>query len=248
MGQFRHIFLLFLSVAFTFFSCSSKSKTSLVVLTASGLKEPFNQLVEKYQKEHPEEEIKVIYGGSGNLLALLEEGKGDLFIPAGEFYIKLALKRELIDPSTVRELTQFVPVLVVKDSFASKVKDLKDLVKVPLKVGLGDPKAASIGRVSKQILEKAGIWNLLKDKIVVKTATVSQLLVYLKTGQIDATIIWKHLVRNLKGFKVIPITKPYLVVEKVEISVSKTTKYKMEAESFETFLLENRKFFDKTFR
>lgn len=226
------------------FSCNGE-KTTIQVLTASGLKKAFNPLVEKYQKEHPKVNVKVIYGGSGNLLALLKEKHGDIFIPAGDYYIKKAEEWNLIEPNSVKVLTEFVPVLVVKNKFSQRIKSLKDLTKVDIKIGIGDPRAASVGKVGKLILEKAGIWNLVKDKISVKTPTVSQLLVYLKTGQIDGAIIWKHLVKNLKGFKVIPIQKQYLITEKVEITIAKFSKNKRKAEDFENFIFQNKEVLEK---
>ncbi len=225
--------------SFILISCGSK-ETTIQVLAASGLKKGLTPLVEKYQKEHQQVNIKVIYGGSGNLLVLLKEKKGDIFIPAGEFYIKKAEEWNLIDTKSVKVLTEFVPVLVVKNKLFPKIKTLQDLTKMDIKIGIGDPRAAAVGKVSKIILEKAGIWNLLKDKISVKTATVSQLLVYLKTGQIDAAIIWKHLVRNLKGYVVIPIPKSLLITEKVEIAIANFSKNRQTVKNFENFIFQNR--------
>ncbi len=237
-------FSVFFTISFSLlFSCNKEN--TITVLTASGLKEPFNQIVELYQKQHPNVEIKVIYGGSGELLAILSTKKGDLFIPAGEFYTEEAAKRKLIDTSTTRELVKFVPVLVVKEKFLKEVKSLKDLTKVELKLGIGDPKAASIGRVSLLMFQKLGIWNQIEEKIVVKTPTVSQLLLYLKTGQIDATIIWKHLTKDLKGFGVIEIPPDIRIDEKVEVSISSFTENRMEAERFERFLLEHKDTFKR---
>jgi len=228
-------------------SCSS-SKEELTVLTASGLREPFSKLVENYQKIHPEVNIKVIYGGSGNLLALLSQGQGDIFIPAGEYYIEKAKERNLIDSTTVKVIAQFVPVLVVKKELLQKVSKLEDLTKFDLKIGIGDPKAASIGRVSKKILENLGIWEKIQNKIAVRTATVSQLLIYLKTKQVDAAIIWKHLAKQLKDYAIIPIPQRCLITEKVEISVASFTKNRKLAEDFENYIEKHKKELEKYFQ
>ncbi|NPB05719.1 MAG: molybdate ABC transporter substrate-binding protein, partial [Aquificae bacterium] len=223
-------------------SCSSQKET-LTVLTAAGLKEPFDRLVELYERENPSVEVRVVYGGSGELLALLNSERGDLFIPAGRFYADEAAERGLVDPSTFAVLVEFVPVLVVREEVARKVKKLEDLLREDVRVGVGDPRAASIGRATRIMFEKLGLWDRLEERAVVKTPTVSQLLFYLKTGQVDATVIWRHLVRDLKGVKVVPIPEEVRVNEAVVVSVTSFTENRKAAESFKKFLLDRKEVF-----
>ena len=231
--------LLVLSVLF-FTSCGREGITSL---TAAGLKEPFLHLVEKYKGEHPGEKVDVVFAGSGNLLVKLENRLGDLYIPASYSYMEEAVKRNLIDPKTVKILAYHRPVLVVRNSFAGNVKSLEDLLKVDLKIGIADPKEAAIGRVTYRILKKAHLWEALQPKIAVKTATVNQLLLYLKSGAIDAAIVWGELARKLKGVAVIELPPSLVEREPIPVGVTTFTKNREAAVKFETYLLKHREVF-----
>ncbi len=226
--------------ALLLFSCSQKEK--ITVLAAAGLKEPITQLVNLYEKNRKGVEVNLVLQGSGDLLTLLEAKKGDLYIPAAASYMGEAVRRKLIDPKTVGVLAYHVPVLVVKEDKAKGVKNLDDILQRSLKIGIGDPKAAAIGKLSVEILKRLGLYGRFMKKVVVETATVNQLLLYLRSGQLDAAIVWKELARKLKGFKVIPLGGE---VEKVEVGITTFSKNRKAAEDFEKFLLKHSEVFEK---
>lgn len=58
-----------------------------------------------------------------------------------------------------------------------------------IRVGLGEPNGPAIGKTSEKIIER----NNLTINPTVTTTTVNQLLTYIVSGQIDATIIWKDM-------------------------------------------------------
>jgi len=225
-------------------SCGSQKENRITVLAAAGLKEPMTQLVEQYKKEHPKSDLILVLGGSGDLLAMLKNGKGDLYIPASDYYMKRAVGLKLVDPQTVKVVAYHVPVLVVRKDKAGQIKTFKDLINADLRIGLGDSKAAAIGKLSDEILNRTGIYQKVLPKIVVRTPTVNQLLVYLKTGQIDAAIVWKELTPLLgKDFIVIPIGGDFY--RKVTAGVTTFSKNRKGALDFENYLIEHRNTFQR---
>ncbi len=241
MGKILKLLLLVVSIIL--FSCQDGKKQEITVLAAAGLKPAFERIVSLYKQQHPKVEVNVIYAGSGELLSYLESGKGDIFIPASDYYMDRALSSGLVVPSTVRVVAYHTPVLVVSKSAQGKVKTIFDLTKERVRVGIGDPKAAAIGKVSVEIFKKAGIWPEVSKNIVVKTPTVNQLLIYLTTQQIDASLVWKELTKNLRGVKVIEIPPQYNEIKTVQIAVSKNSKNKKLSEEFENFVLQHRDIF-----
>jgi molybdate transport system substrate-binding protein len=241
MAKVLKFFLL--AVSIILFSCEGEKKQEITILAAAGLKPAFERIVAQYNKEHSKVEVNVIYAGSGELLSYLESGKGDVFIPASDYYMDRALGMGLVIPSTVRVVAYHTPVLVVSQSAQGKIKTIFDLTKEGVRVGIGDPKAAAIGKVSVDIFKKAGIWPEVSKNIVVKTPTVNQLLIYLTTQQIDASLVWKELTKNLQGVKVIEIPSQYNEIKTVQIAVSKNSKDKKLAEEFENFVLQHRDIF-----
>jgi molybdate transport system substrate-binding protein len=220
-------------------SCGDKKE--LTVLAAAGLKEPFSQAVESYEKKHPEVDIKVVYAGSGSLLVKLKNRLGDLYIPAAESYIKTAVGEGLVDPQTVKVLAYHRAVLVSK----KPIEDIYSFYKVCSRIGISDPKEAAIGKVTYGLLTKMGLWEKIQPKVAVKTSTVNQLLLYLQNGQIDCAIIWKELAKKLKGFTVIEFPQRLGGLEKIPVGVTTFSSDPQLAKDFENFLLRNREVFRK---
>jgi len=245
MGRFLKLLTFaFVFLSFITTSCGNNKKR-LTILAGAGLKEPLTQIVNLYEKQNPNTDVSVIYGGSGTLLTYIKEGKGDVFIPGSAYYLRIAKEKGFIEPRSVRFVAYHTPVLVVRKSLAEKIHSIYDLAKVDLRIGLGDPQAAAIGRVTDKILHKAGIYEKVSKKVVVRTPTVNQLLVYLNTGQIDAAIVWKDLVKNNKDLVVISIPKGINEIKTIEVGIAKNTPYKDEALKFETFLISHREIFEK---
>lgn len=159
----------------------------LRLLAGAGLRQPTDQLVRAFEQQTG---IKVLvdYGGSGQVMArLLMSKQGDLFMPGALFYIdKLRAKGMVV---SVRRIVLHTPVLAVNRAKADLVSSLADLAKPGLKVGLGDPKAMALGRLAEEILRKAGLAERVAPNVVVHTATVKQLAMYLAEGYVDAAII-----------------------------------------------------------
>jgi molybdate transport system substrate-binding protein len=234
-------FLVLLSGVFLLTSCQKGD--NLNILTAAGLKEPFQQLVEKYKKEHPEVSLNVVYSGSGSLLVKLEKNYGDIYIPAAVSYIETAERKNLVDAKTVKIIAYHEPVLVVREDL--KVNSIYDLARLNLKFGISDPREAAIGKITYEILKKVGLWVELSKKAVVRTPTVNQLVLYLKEGQLDAAIIWKELALKLKGFKIIEFPDRLKKVEPIPVGVSTFSQSRKSALEFEEFILRYRELFEK---
>ncbi len=153
----------------------------------AGLRPPVDALIAAFQADtgiavHAE------YGGSGQLLARLEETRtGDLFIPGTSFYTdKLKDKGAIAD---LRLLVVHGPVLAVTPAKADAIQSVADLAKPGVRLGLGDPQAMALGRTAEDILDKSGQGEAIRKNITVRAATVKQLALYLLDGNIDAAII-----------------------------------------------------------
>jgi len=227
--------LLFLLAALVF-SCGSKEE--ITVLAAAGLKEPMQEAVKKFERTEGVR-VNLVLGGSGELLVALG-ARGDLFVPAARFYFENAAERGLVDAKTYRVIAYHRPVLVVSREFASEVNSFEDLRRVKLRLGVGDPAAAAIGRVTERLFKNLNMEGVLKNATV-KTPTVNQLLLYLKTGQIDAAVVWRELALKLEGVKV--VEPPPAAAEREEVGAVLKKNAPERAARFLEFLLKERKLF-----
>lgn len=169
----------------------------LHVLCGAGLMKPVNELIKEFENETG---IKVVvdYGGSGEILAKLELGEGDVFIPGAYYYMEIALRKHLVVPTTVKNVTLHIPVIAVPSGNPGHVHGLRDLLRPGIRIALGDPRACAIGRVALKLFKKNGLWNLYEEKLkrgeIVFAPTVNQLLIYVVTRQVDAAIVWEDMV------------------------------------------------------
>ena len=171
---------------------SKYEKNTLIVCSGAGLINPMNELIENFEKDTGTS-IEVHYGGSGEIFAILASQRCDVFIPGSYYYTEEAMSRGHLFNDTVQNITLHIPVIAVPEANPANITNLEDLTKTEVKVALGDPNGPAIGKAARQICENSGIWDRVEKNTVVKTATVNQLLIYVTTEQVDATIIWKDM-------------------------------------------------------
>ncbi|MGC9073871.1 MAG: molybdate ABC transporter substrate-binding protein [Caldisericum sp.] len=228
--------MLTLIVFVGFTSCKKESKLPILMYAGAGLKGPVDEIVDIYNKKTGIT-VNVIYGGSGTLLAQIENTKkGDIFMPGGLDHYKKAEEKGFIEKGV--EFVYHEPVIVVKKGNPKNIRGLLDLKSPGLKLALGDETSLSIGPITKKMFEKAGIYNEVLKNVVVREGTVNKLVLDVDTTDIDASIVWKTAESQFgKNVEAIPIEKQYLIVEKVPISILKFSENKDGAEKFMNFVL-----------
>ena len=166
---------------------------SLLLYCAAGIQEPVQEIINQYQKQY-EVQIDTLYQGSGSLLSSIQggEGSGDLYLAADVSYMHDAAELRLIDEVT--PIARQSPCIAIrKDDLA--ISSLDDLFDATVKLSLADPKSAAISRVAKKMLGDATIgdlpaWDALFEKATVTRLTVNEVANDIKSGAVDAGIIW----------------------------------------------------------
>ena len=159
----------------------------LRLLAGAGLRQPVDRLIEAFTRRTGVK-VYVDYGGSGQIMTrLLISRQGDVFMPGAMFYTDRLKEKGLV--ASVRPIVLHTPVTAVNRAKAGLVHGLEDLARPGLRVGLGDPKAMALGRIAAGILRRAGLSQKVAPNVVVRTATVKQLALYVSRGFVDAAII-----------------------------------------------------------
>src|SRR6185436_8425892 len=126
---------------------------------------------------------------SQTLLSNIElTGKGDLFIPADDSYLKLARDKGLAAEAI--PLARMSPVLAVAKGNPKGIKRLSDLLRKDVKVAQANPDAAAVGKLVRGALESRGLWAALKEATLVFKPTVNDVANDLKLGTADAGFLW----------------------------------------------------------
>ncbi|HEA3272007.1 TPA: molybdate ABC transporter substrate-binding protein [Pasteurella multocida] len=205
----------------------SAQAAELYLYAGAGLKDPVEKIVKQFEKETGNN-VTIEYGGSGQLLARYNTVKtGDLYLPGSSDYVEKLEKTGDVKESA--PLVLHIPVMAIRKEKSAGIDSFKALAESNLRLGIGDSKAMALGKGAEKILELSGYQAQLNDKIVVKAATVKQLMLYLLNGDVDATVVgrsgaWK--VRDKVDLLPNPAGTPE---EKVTIALLASTKHPKEA-------------------
>jgi molybdate transport system substrate-binding protein len=232
------LLVMFALIALLFFGPdarkANRSGDQLTVYCAAGIKGPVEAVAHEYEQEFGVS-IQLQYGGSGTLLSNLRVAKsGDLYLAADESYVELAQEQDLIDE--VFSLAQIRPVIAVAQGNPKAVESISDLTREDVRVGLANPDAASVGKLTKSILSESGEWSVLEQHTKVFKPTVNEIANDLKIGAIDAGIVWDSTLANYPSLMAISVPAFDKASQTVTISVLKSTKTAPAAIHFARYL------------
>lgn len=210
----------------------------LTVCAGAGLIKPMNELIKNFENETGAK-IQVRYGGSAEIFGTLASKECDIFIPGDYYYTEQAMSRNYVFNESVKNVTLHIPVIAVPEGNPANVTGLKDLARPGMKLALGDTKGPAIGKVSETICAQTGILPEVKNNTIVWTATVNQLLIYIVSGEVDATIFWEDMANwgEANGkIELISIPEEQNKIETIPAAISVYTEDPELAEAFNAYI------------
>lgn len=189
---------------------------ALRLYAGAGLRPAVEKLVAAFESETGIQ-VAPDYGGSGLILSrAIADDQADLFLPGDAWYVDRlqAKSSKVAEQETV---AYFVPAIIVSRGNPKGIHGLEDLAMPGVRIGLGDPKACQIGRVSAKILEQAGIHP--DPAALQQSLTVNELGVWVKTRNVDAAIVWDAIAKNIAAdVDIIPIPAARTIISKVVLA------------------------------
>lgn len=177
----------------------------LVFYCAAGVQPPVAEAARQYEKEHGVA-IRLQYGGSGTLLNNLQVARrGDLYLAADDTYLELARQKGVLAESL--PLATMRPVIAVPRANPKRITSIRDLMAPGVRVALGNPDAASIGRQTRLALEATGEWEALRQHVErsgVFKPTVPEVANDIVIGAVDAGIVWDATAAQYPALMAIP--------------------------------------------
>jgi molybdate transport system substrate-binding protein len=173
------------------------------VLAASSLTDVMPQLVEHFERQHPEISVTMAYAGSQALAAQIEEGApADVFISAnveqGERIVARGLGTDL-RPFARNEL-----VIAVADD--SDIEAIDDLAGEGVTVALGVA-SVPVGALTADVL--AGLPDALREAIkanvITEDPSVRAVLSRVDTGEADAGFVYRTDLAAASGLRAISL-------------------------------------------
>jgi molybdate transport system substrate-binding protein len=210
----------------------------LVLYCAAGVNPPVAQIVKNYQNELGVT-VSVQYGGSGTLLSNLRVAQtGDLYLAADASYIQIARAQGLI-AETIPLATQR-PILATARGNPKKIHSAQDLLRADVRVALGNPNAASIGKQTEVALSKTGLWESLRQATQTRGVfkpTVNDVANDVKIGTVDAGVVWDAVARQYPELEIVaPLTEDPAFVMEITVAVLRSSRQPAEALRFARYL------------
>ena len=167
---------------------SVASASEILVSAASDLTGAFKEIGEMYEKESGNR-VVFNFGSTGILAQQIEGGAPvDLFAAANKRYVDELEKKGLIIPETKR-VYAIGRIVLATPKEGVKLNSVEELARPDIKrIAIANPSHAPYGMAAKEAMEKNGIWNKIKDKVVY-AENIRQAMQYLETANVDAAIL-----------------------------------------------------------
>jgi molybdate transport system substrate-binding protein len=167
------------------------SPRPVTVAVAANMKPAFEEISARFLAAHPGVEVRTTYGASGNFFAQIANGAPfDLFLSADAELPAKVVEKGLADG---KAFTYAYGKLVVWVPNASRIdldgKGLAALLDPSVqKIAIASPEVAPYGRAAKAALVRAGLYEMVKDRIVTGQ-NVSQAAQFVQSGNAQAGFI-----------------------------------------------------------
>ena len=163
----------------------------LTVSAAASLTQAFQEIGAQFETQNPGTKLKFNFGASGAVMQQIANGAPvDVFASADMDTMDKAVAKGVVVASDVKVFTTNKLVLIVPIQSNASLQQLVDLKKPEIKrIALGTPASVPAGHYAQGSLEKAGLWNDVKDKII-HTINVRQALDYVARGEVDAGFVY----------------------------------------------------------
>lgn len=164
------------------------------VAAASDLRFAFEDIAALIQQDHPEVDIRVTYGSSGQFVQQIRNGAPfDIFLSADRAYVEDLVTDNLTDESTMFDYAvgRLVTWYPTREPATPGVRGLADAsIRT---VAIANPEHAPYGRAALEALTAAGVLADVQPKVVLGE-NVSQAAEFARTGNADAAIVALSLV------------------------------------------------------
>ena len=211
--------------------CDQPKQPELVVFCAAGIKNPVSRAARQFEQDTGVA-VRLQFAGSGTLLSSLQVAPGDIYLAADSSYIDEARKRNLINDSFL--IAYMKAGFGVAKGNPKKLSSLNDLNNEGLRVAIGNPEAASIGRFTQKVLTKHGVWDSFTPTVTFPT--VNELANAIKLDAVDVAILWDAVAHQYPEVDFVSITEFDVERKDVTVAITKASAEREHALAFCRFL------------
>lgn len=163
----------------------------LTVSAAASLTNAFRELAPLFEAQNPGVKLQFNFGASGALLQQIAKGApADVFASADQETMDQAQAQGLVKADERRNFVSNTLVIIVPADSGNTPTGLPDLLQAHYqRIAIGLPASVPVGRYTKSVLEKAGLWPAIEPKII-SAQNVRQALDYVARAEVDAGFVY----------------------------------------------------------
>nr|WP_140630888.1 molybdate ABC transporter substrate-binding protein [Methylibium rhizosphaerae] len=218
--------------------CCHAQAADLTVSAAASLTNAFRELAPLYEAQNPGTRVLLNFGASGALLQQIAKGApADVFASADQETMDQAQGQSLIAASERRNFVSNTLVVVVPADAKAAPRSVSELVQPAYaRIAIGLPASVPVGRYTKGLLERAGLWGAIEPKVI-GAQNVRQALDYVARGEVDAGFVYGTDAAALPGRVKVALTVPTEVPVLYPIAPVAGSAQAAQARSFVAFML-----------
>lgn len=179
--------------------------------------------------------IQVEYGPSQALLARLElTGKGDLYLPADDSFLKAAKEKRLVEE--ILQIATMRVGLAVKKGNPKQLTSYDALVSGDVRLVQANPEAAAVAKLTRQLLEKVGKWEALENATTAFRGSVTEVAADIQVGSADAGIVYDAVLHPFEDLEFVPLEALGEATSQVSLGVLSSSESPAKALHFARFV------------
>jgi molybdenum ABC transporter molybdate-binding protein len=192
----------------------------LVLYAGSMLRPAIEQTVREFA-EREGVEIDTVYNGCGILVGQMRTGvRPDVYFSCDPRFMTMV--EDLFEPAQVVSSNQLV--IAVPRGNPHGVKELKDLGKPGLKVGVGHEHQCALGTITKETFLQTGAYAAVKGNIVQESPSGDVLISQLRLKALDAVVAYRSNALPFQDeLEAIPVTGIPCAAPQQPVAVGRTT-------------------------
>jgi molybdate transport system substrate-binding protein len=169
----------------------SATAAEIIVSAAASLTNAFTDIGKAYEKANAGQKVNFNFGSSGALLQQISRGAPvDVFASADQETMDRADRRNLIVRPSRFYFARNILVVIAPRGAGAAPKSLQSLNEAGfIHLAISNPDSVPAGKYSKEALEAAGLWDVLKSRSL-NTQNVRQSLDYVARGEADAGFVY----------------------------------------------------------
>jgi molybdate transport system substrate-binding protein len=171
---------------------ATQPQRQLNIAAAADLKFALDDIAARYRQQHPNLNLQITYGSSGNFYSqLTNKAPFDLFLSADVGYVDKLIAAGSADKGSkfvygIGRIVLWAPNDSKLDVASQGLKSLLDPgVK---KIAIANPEHAPYGRAAEAALKSAGLWDAVQPRLVLGE-NIAQTAQFVQSGAVDAGII-----------------------------------------------------------